>query len=130
MKDPWYPETNELKLWAYDENAMWPTQDFDLSIADLTLADSILNYGSDHNCPKKDFFVKCAYLIIGDAVRTEFNTESLNEVKVFLNNILYTNDSSFIILYERGKNLIANPEKFDYDLCCLGGFVDLDKKTS
>lgn len=55
MKDPWNPTTQEIIEWAYTEHAVFPEQDWDLSICDNT-AEIILSIASDTNCPSQTFF--------------------------------------------------------------------------
>ncbi len=72
MIDPWNPTKSELKEWAYSSDPYCPAQDFDLAVADICLSDIILESASDTQCPEQSFFLHCAYLIVGDAVRTNF----------------------------------------------------------
>ncbi|AZZ92640.1 hypothetical protein EUZ85_18685 [Hahella sp. KA22] len=123
MKDPWNPITEELREWAFDVNALWPTQDFDLAVAELYLSEIILELASDDNCPKQRFFLKCAYIIVGDAVRTEYHTESKEDVMSFIDSAEKTGNSYLLKFIEQSKDLMQNPSKFDYDQWCDGGLA-------
>jgi len=82
MKDPCNPQK---VIWAYDSKALCPVQDFNLAVADLSLAEVILDIASDDECPKQLLFLQCAYLIIGDAVRSNYKTYRRYEIVSFRN---------------------------------------------
>jgi hypothetical protein len=123
MKDPWNPANEELREWAYDADALWPTQDFDLAVGELYLSQIILELASDNNCPKQRFFVQCAYLIVGDAIRTDYNTESKEDVVAFLEQAEKIDNTYLLKFVEQSKELMQNPLKFDYDEWCDGGLA-------
>ncbi|MGE6433124.1 hypothetical protein [Shewanella baltica] len=123
MKDPWNPINEELREWAFDTEALWPTQDFDLAVGELYLSEIILELASNNSCPKQSFFLKCAYLIVGDAVRTDYHTESKENVIEFLKQAEKTGNIHLLEFVEHSKELISNPSKFDYDQWCDGGLA-------
>jgi hypothetical protein len=123
MKDPYNPINEELREWAFDVDALWPEQDFDLAVAKLNLSEIILELSSDNNCPKQRFFVKCAYLIVGDAVRTDYYTASRQDVVAFLEKAKKTGNHYLFRFVEQSNELIQNPSKFDYDQWCDGGLA-------
>ncbi|TPV54582.1 hypothetical protein FJ444_18955 [Aestuariibacter sp. GS-14] len=129
MKDPWNPINEELREWAFDADALWPTQDFDLAVGELYLSEIILELASDDSCPKQRFFVRCAYLIVGDAVRTDYKTESKDDVEVFLEKAEKTGNTFLLKFVEHSKDLIQKPSKFDYDQWCDGGLANAQFKS-
>ena len=129
MKNPWNPINEELREWAFDADALWPTQDFDLSVADLYLSEIILELASDNKCPKQRFFLKCAYIIVGDAVRTDYHTESKKDVMSFLDRAEKTGNSYLLKFIEHSKDLMQNPSKFNYDQWCDGGLAHANFKN-
>ena len=68
--------------WAFNKNAMSPEQDFDLMVAcDPDFRDIILELASNDQCPKQLFFLRCIYIIIGDAVRSNYNTDKKKRIE-------------------------------------------------
>ncbi|GAB4210872.1 MAG: hypothetical protein OHK0012_02290 [Synechococcales cyanobacterium] len=129
MKDPWNPTNEELRDWAFDHDAMWPTQDFDLSVADLGFCEIILELASDNTCPKQRFFVQCAYLIVGDAVRTDYKTATKLDVSGFLDKAKKTGNKHMLKFVEQSSDLMRNPLKFDYEQWCDGGLAHAQFKS-
>ncbi|UZE97184.1 hypothetical protein [Alkalimarinus alittae] len=129
MKDPWNPINEELREWAYDADSLWPTQDFDLAVGELYLSDIIIELASDNSCPKQRFFLKCAYLIVGDAVRTDYHTETREDVSNFLKQASKTGNVYLLKFVEHAKELMSNPSKFDYDQWCDGGLANVQFKS-
>lgn len=123
MQDPWNPEKDELRLWAYDPASEWPDQDFDLSVAELWFSDLIIELAGDEACPRSDFFLGCAYLIVGDAVMTDYRTRSKEEIEHFLEAVKTQPHERLTKLYKRSIDLINNPGLFDYDLWCSAGYA-------
>lgn len=123
MKDPWSPAKEELRSWAFDANSLWPEQDFDLAVSELYFSDAILEFASNSNCPKQRFFLSCAYLLVGDAVRTGFHTSSQIEIQKFLDQAEETKNEYLLNLVARSKTLVNNPSSFDYKKWCSGGFA-------
>ncbi|KAF7786169.1 hypothetical protein PRUB_a0647 [Pseudoalteromonas rubra] len=111
----------EIRAWAFESDSPWPGQDFDLSVAELHFADLIIELSCDASCPKKDFFLSCAYIIVGDAVMTEYETRSKAGVEQFLQQIKATNNERLLTLYKLGTKLVATPSSFDYDFWCGEG---------
>ena len=63
---------NQLRSWAYHPDRFIGTgQDFELLVAGLHRADIILECASDNQRPKQLFFLNCACLIVGDAIRSQ-----------------------------------------------------------
>ncbi|WP_223788796.1 hypothetical protein [Marinicella meishanensis] len=123
VKDPVNPSRAELRQWAYDAEAMEPMQDFDLLVVLLGLNDLVLAFAADDQCPKQRYFLACAYLIVGDAVRTEYRSESRDYIDQFLADAGNTQHPKLLELVNRSAALIADPESFDYDDWCCGGLA-------
>lgn len=119
----------ELRDWAFDTNADWPTQDFDITIGELSFSKIILELAVDQNCPKQIFFLQCAYFIVGDAVLTDFQTESKEDITNFLNQASNTDSDILLSFVKRSKELMRNPTKFDYDHWCDGGLAKSEIKS-
>ncbi|PFK31196.1 hypothetical protein COI93_21115 [Bacillus cereus] len=124
MKDPWNPTTQEIMEWAYTEHAVFPEQDWDLSVCTITnAAEIILNIASDTNCPNQVFFLHCLYLLVGDAIRTSGNTYNIESLQNLLQSAENSMNSDILKWVERTQILLSKPETFCYDLWCGGGFV-------
>ena len=78
---------------------------------------------SDSSCPNQNFFLKCAYLIVGDAVRTNYHTESRERITKFIEQAVNTRNNYLLEFAEHSKNLMSNPSSFDYDQWCDGGLA-------
>lgn len=126
MKDPWNPQKEALRQWAFDAGAPWPEQDFDLAIGDLLFADIILELAADNHCPKQPFFLSCAYLIVGDAVRTHFDVCAKADLQHFLERAMQSGHPYLVTLVERSTVLIEHPDTFDYNQWCHGGLADAE----
>ena len=126
MVEPYSIQIEELRLWGYDVTAPWPSQDFDLMVAEVCFSEIIIQLAIDDNCPKKDFFLSCAYIIIGDAVMTEYSSRSKEAIDEFLVSIKKENHEKLDLLYQRAIALMQDPTIFDYDLWCSEGYIKLD----
>lgn len=124
MKDPWNPTTKEIIEWAYTEDAIFPEQDWDLSVCNITnVTEMILNIASDTNCPNQVFFLHCLYLLVGDAIRTNGNTYNIESLQNILQSAANSTNTDILRWVERSQTLLSKPETFCYDLWCDGGFV-------
>src|SRR6266498_4073214 len=68
MRSRYNPTAEDLRTWAYDSSSEEPAQDWDLSLATIPYDDLFLEFASDVDCPKRDYFLSLLYLIVGDAV--------------------------------------------------------------
>jgi hypothetical protein len=109
--------------WAMNPDEELPTQDFDLAVAELCFADVILRLAIDSTCPKRDFFLHCAYLIVGDAVMSSYETRSKSDVEQYLMQVKAAHHPNLDALHERAIALMSDPSSFDYDLWCGGGYI-------
>ena len=127
IQNAWNVQRDELKNWAYKADEPWPDQDFDLSVSEIQYSDLIIEFAIDEDCPKKKFFLSCAYLLVGDAVMTEYQSRSRSEIEAFLGKAKSKNHKSLNTLYERSVSLLENPESFDYDLWCGEGYANQEE---
>lgn len=63
----------EITAWAYDVSAMWPFEDFDVCLPGQCSVSLLLELAMDLACPKRNFFLSCLYIYVGDAVRHGFS---------------------------------------------------------
>jgi len=115
---------SELRNWAYNpDQFLGLEQDFDLLVGTLSRSDIILECASDEQCPKQLFFLNCAYLAVGSEVVESSTEESVREVLSFVRRAEKTGNLRLLEFVWRARDLIENPENFDYDQWCRGGIV-------
>ena len=112
----------DLRAWAYSEE-LEPQEDFDLMITGCGHERLFLEWAADEACPKAEYFLGCLYLFVGDAVRTGYKTSSRAEVEGLLGLAEGGACESLHEWVDRSRRLIADPESFDYDLWCAGGYA-------
>jgi hypothetical protein len=75
-------------------------------------------------------FLWCLYLAVGDAVRTNFATAPLERVEAALEQAANSaHDPAIERWIADSRNLLANPETFDYDAWCGGGLARAAEKA-
>lgn len=117
------PSPEKLRRWAYREDAGEPVVDFDLRVAKRSNAALMLELSNDDACPQRAFFLGCLYLLVGDAVRTQFRAHP----RAFIDDLLAQASRleprcyAVAVWCERSEALLAAPESFDYELWCDGG---------
>jgi hypothetical protein len=121
MRDPYNPTAEALRLWAYDADAEVPAQDWELILSTVPYDDLFLEFASDEDCPKADYFLALLYLIVGDAVRSTYRTKKEEEVESLLLKAEKKFPKRWIYLWvQRSRDLLAHPERFSYDDWCAG----------
>ena len=121
MDDPFNPSDDELRSWAHGDG-MWPEQDFDLIVADHDRVPLFLELSTS---PQREFFVSCLYLIVGDAVRTNFKTTTRDDLERILDRSTAAalSDPSIERWLSDSHRLLAHPDTFNYDDWCDGGLA-------
>ena len=120
FNDPWNPSSYEVKEWAYTIGAIEPCQDWDLSLAWVGFEDDFIGYASDASCPNADYFLHILYFMVGDSVRSKFNSTHESSVREFIK-LGYASKNHKVRLWaQRATNLINHPEAFDYESWCGG----------
>lgn len=99
-------------------------QDFELLVAGLDRATIILECAADNQCPKQLFFLTCACLIVGDAIRSEEDCSVFvgreKEILAFIRRAEKTGNVHLLEFAWRARELIENPSTFEYDVWCSG----------
>lgn len=116
---------NQLLNWAYNpDQFVGMEQDFELLVANLDRANLVLECASDDNCPKQLFFLSCAFLIVGDAIRSNGDSSVFvaqeEEILAFVRRAEKTGHALLLEFVWRARDLIENPSTFEYDLWCGG----------
>ena len=112
---------NQLRNWAYNpDQFVGMEQDFELLVANLDRANLILECASDDDCPKQLFFLSCAFLIVGDAIRSNGDSSVFvaqeEEILAFVRQAEKTGNALLLEFVWRARDLIENPSTFEYDL--------------
>ncbi|MBC2606301.1 hypothetical protein [Pelagicoccus albus] len=121
MKDPYNPTEDEIREWAFTDISVEPRQDWDLMLSHLNRTRLYLELASNDQCPTSEYFLSLLYLIVGDAVRTDFQTKKKSEIEDLLEVAETEFPKYFIHLWvTRSRELLLNPESFEYDEWCAG----------
>lgn len=121
--NPWNPQPEEIRAWAYDPDALEPTQDFDLALSWSGHEKPYLDLASDPACPSRRYFLRVLYLMVGDAVRSGFGNVPEPVVRGFVERGSEYDHADIQKWQERSRALLASPERFDYELWCAGGYA-------
>ena len=123
MNDPWNPSAEEVRDWAYNAEALEPCEDFDLALEWSRHERVLLECAADIHCPKKEYFLGVLYLIVGDAVRTEYRSLPRPILEGFIGRGNEYPHPTIQKWQHRTRELMKNPDSFSYDLWCAGGLA-------
>lgn len=122
--DPVNPTEQELRRWAALAGARYPMQDWDIIIsADPGKDGLVLELAADPSCCHRRSFLGILYLIVGDAVRSKWNTRTQAAVVSIIEAAGRHSDSAIKLWAARSAELLQNPNQFDYKLWCDGGYA-------
>lgn len=121
--DPWNPQPEEIRAWAYEPDAVEPTQDFDLALSWSRHEKAYLDLASDPACPSRRYFLRVLYLVVGDAVRTGYRTVPEPVVRGFVEQGSRYEHPDIREWQARSRALMADPTRFDYERWCAGGYA-------
>ena len=119
---------DEIREWAYLEGEMEPEQDWGLHLANLREYDLYVELAADDSCPSWKYFQRVLYLIVGDAVRTGFQTETEDSIHNLLKLTERFPKHRFQLFRQRSLDLLQHPDSFDYNGWCAGMIVAKDLK--
>lgn len=123
FKESCQPTDEELQQWAAIEGGYWPEQDFDIMVTTSDRIGLFVELVEDKTCRQRHFFLSCLYLLVGDAVRSNYNTSSRGVVDDLIERCRHSQSSPLKSLAERTSRLIEQPETFDYISWCSGGYA-------
>jgi hypothetical protein len=123
MHDPWNPSPDEIRQWAYDAESVAPCQDFDLAVGWTRHEKVLFECTSDPHCPKSDFFLRVLYLIVGDAVRSDYRTTHRPILEGFIRRGDEYPRPVIQVWQNRSRELLKHPDRFDYEAWCGGGLL-------
>lgn len=130
MRNPINPMRTEIREWAFIEGAQEPEQDWDLHLANLREFDLYVELAANDLCPARDYFLRLLYLIVGDAVRTSFQTESVETIQDLLAMTERFPRHRLHVFRNRAQDLLEAPETFDYNDWCAGMLVSRDSNLA
>jgi hypothetical protein len=102
---------------------MYPVQDWDLAVADIRHGRLLLDLASDRQCPQRDFFLSCLYLLVGDAVRSQGRSTDFASLEGLLREAEARNEPCLGLWAKHARHVLANPGEFDYRQWCDGGLA-------
>jgi hypothetical protein len=76
MRDMFDPSEAELEAWARTPGAMYPTEDWDIIIANDERAPVFLRLAADSTCANSDAFLNFLYVYAGGVVRAGKEADS------------------------------------------------------
>lgn len=114
FKDIWNPTQEEIMLWAFDKDSD-NVQDWELAVSSIENIDLFINLVIDKACPKRYFFIRCLYVLVGDTVRGNRDDE-LSELDTILLKSSNVSDSIIERWVQRSRDLLFNPDSYDYKL--------------
>lgn len=123
MHDPWNPTPDEVREWAYDPEAEEPCEDWDLALSWARHESALLECVNDDSCPKRDRLLSVLYLIVGNAVRSEFRSLPRPVVEGFIARAGNYRHPDIELWQRRSRGLLKHPELFDYPNWCSGGLA-------
>ncbi|MBW3542472.1 MAG: hypothetical protein KY476_19590 [Planctomycetes bacterium] len=126
MRDPWNPAPDEIRDWAYDADALAPCEDFDLALAWTRHEKALFECASDGRCPKRDFFLRVLYLIVGDAVRSNYRSIPRPIIEGFIARADDYRHLAIQVWQLRSRDLMKHPDRFEYNAWCAGGLLAND----
>jgi hypothetical protein len=126
FSDPWNPSSSEVRAWAYDPEALEPCQDWDLALSWAGHEHDYFEFAADQSCPNQAFFLHVLYLMVGDSVRSGFQSTPEHIVRGFIGLGENHINRGVSLWHERSLRLLRNPAEFEYGAWCGGGLARND----
>lgn len=126
MRNPVNAMRNEIREWAFIEGAEEPVQDWDLHLAHLREFDLYVELAADDSCTASGYFLRLLYFIVGDAVRTSFQSESAGTIQEILALTERFPKYRFHVFRQRASALLKDPATFNDEDWCAGMLVAWD----
>lgn len=124
MRSPYNPRSEDITAWAYDGDSFEPVQDWDLALSHCPYESLYMKLATATDCPKQGYFLALLYLMVGDAVRTQYRARSREDVERLLGLAEKNSKAHSLRLWvKRSRELMANPKTFDYKDWCGGGLA-------
>jgi len=121
MRNPWSPSPDEIRAWAYTVDVQEPCQDWDLALLWSGHEKALLDCASDNACPNRIRMLGILYLVVGDAVRSNFCSRPKPVIDGFINRGDEYPHPSIKLWQGRSRALLRDPSTFEYGSWCAGG---------
>ena len=83
---PVLPSLDEIRAWAFDRNAKYPCQDWDIinftNIGNVERTKLVLALAADPECPKREAFVHFLYCLAGQVFRNGYRELEVRGLRV------------------------------------------------
>lgn len=123
MRDPYNPTQEEIRAWAASPEVLEPVEDWALMISDEPYEQLYLELAADEDCPTRRYFLALLYLVVGDAVRSQFRGRSRDAVLDLLERGRAYPHPEIDAWRQRSAELLRHPETFEYYAWCDGGLA-------
>jgi hypothetical protein len=116
------PTAEEVRAWAYSGD-LAPEQDWDLVLAEVHLAPTLIELVADERCPGRDFPLRVLYLLVGDAVRSGYQQTRPEDLEPLFSEAERRGELGLTTWATRSRQLLEQPDRFDYAAWCDGGLA-------
>jgi len=123
MRNAWDPSADDIRAWADTVDAEDPCQDWDLALLWSGHEKALLECASDDACPNRIRMLGILYLVVGDAVRSNFGSRARAVVDGFIKRGDDYSHPSIKLWQRRSRALLRDPSSFEYDGWCTGGLA-------
>ena len=123
MRNAWDPSPDEIREWAYTVDAEEPCQDWDLALLWSGHEKALLECASDDACPNRIRMLGILYLVVGDAVRSNFRSRPRAVVDGFIKRGDDCEHPSIKLWQSRSHALLRDVSSFEYEAWCAGGLA-------
>jgi hypothetical protein len=113
---------DDIRNWARDPDGLCE-QDWDIAFTGIGHEPLFIELAADESCPKRGFFLGCLYLLVGDAVRSQGHTTPYSHLEEMFARAEATAKPWLLGWVKQSRDLMANPQRFNYDLWCGGGLA-------
>jgi hypothetical protein len=118
------PTPDEIRRWAAIRDAQYPCEDWDIIIACEQAHDQLFfDLANDSAGPNRLVFLHILYLIVGDALRTQWRTRTPDHLAAILARGNGSSTPDIRLWVARAAALIANPCTFRYEDWCGGSLA-------
>jgi hypothetical protein len=116
-------EHRQILAWASSPDPMFPCEDWDIIVTGHWTADLLLELASDDGHAKQDTFLQCLYLLTGDAVRSNYDACSKEQLTGLVERALASGSPWAQRWATDTKALMLHPESFNYWDWCGGNIA-------
>ena len=108
------PSVEEIKAWAYSGEE-WPHDEWDLFLSWTREVDLFIELATDHNCPKRSFFLHMLYYIVGTTHNEPNKTDKLDCIKAYVEKGAGVKHGDIKAWRSHVADLLSGRSKYSYD---------------